>query len=331
MRCVWQPLAIVAGLLLLLTYLLIQSQSPDPGLRTRLQEALQSMQLHDTELTRDVLLARAGLLPHYDALPRTGQHLWRALEALRAESATVAGPAAREMRQHVETLATVLRQKLTLVEYFTSDNALLQNSVMYLTYTGQTLGARLAVEQAVTADIAALSHAMLRFMHTPEQGVGTKVEAALQRLATVAVSQPYLQTLVAHGRLIRGYCRRSTRCYVRLSRLRARLGSMPSRMPCCSMPTGSRHAHRCFGCCCIWWPSSCWATSSINMRGCGPMLERCAVPMPTCAPARNASVPSRKRRMTPSFPPTAPVTLSPGIRGRKPSSVTRRQKFWALP
>jgi hypothetical protein len=62
MRRVWQPIAIVAGLLLLLTYLLIQSQSPDLALRARLQEALQSIQLHDTELTRDVLLARAGLL-----------------------------------------------------------------------------------------------------------------------------------------------------------------------------------------------------------------------------------------------------------------------------
>ena len=179
MRRVWQPLAIVASLLLLLTYLLIRSKSPDLALRARMQDALQSIQLHDTELTRDILLARAGLLPHYDALPQTGQHLWRALEALRAESAMVAGPAAREMRQHVEALAAALRQKLTLVEYFTSDNALLQNSVMYLTYTGQTLGTRIAVEQAVAADIAALSHAMLRFMHTPEQGVGTEVEAAL--------------------------------------------------------------------------------------------------------------------------------------------------------
>jgi DAHL domain/Enoyl-CoA hydratase/isomerase len=86
MRRVWQPLAIVASLLLLFTYLLIQSKSPDLALRARMQDALQSIQLHDTELTRDILLARAGLLPHYDALPQTGQHLWRALEALHAES-----------------------------------------------------------------------------------------------------------------------------------------------------------------------------------------------------------------------------------------------------
>ena len=105
MRRVWQPIAIVASLLLLLTYLLIRSKSPDLALRARMQDALQSIQLHDTELTRDILLARAGLLPHYDTLPQTGQHLWRALEALRTERVMIAGPAAREMRQHVEALA----------------------------------------------------------------------------------------------------------------------------------------------------------------------------------------------------------------------------------
>ena len=146
MSRVWKPVSIVASLLLLLTYLLIQSRSPDLALRARMQEAMQAMQLHDTELTRDVLLARAGLLPNYDSLPRTGQSCPGLLATLRTESATVSGHAAQEMRQHVEALTTALHQKLTLVEYFTSDNALLRNSLMYLTYTGQTLGARVEAE-----------------------------------------------------------------------------------------------------------------------------------------------------------------------------------------
>ena len=62
MRRVWLPVSIVTGLLLLLTYLFVQSKSPDLALRARMQEAMQAMQLHDTELTRDVLLARAGLV-----------------------------------------------------------------------------------------------------------------------------------------------------------------------------------------------------------------------------------------------------------------------------
>ena len=202
MHRVWLPLSIVAGLLLLLTYFFVRSRSPDLALRARLQEAVQAIQLHDTELTRDVLLARAGLLANYDALPRTGKRLARALETLRTESATVSGPAATEIRQHVEALAATLHQKMSLVEYFTSDNALLRNSVMYLTYTGQTLGTRGETEPAVAADLAALSHAMLRFMHLPEVSSSQEAEAALQRLAHLPVSQSSLHTLVAHGRLI---------------------------------------------------------------------------------------------------------------------------------
>jgi PAS domain S-box-containing protein len=202
MSNVWTSLSTVVGLLLLLTYLLIQSRSPDLALRARIQEALQTLQLHDTELTRDVLLARAGLLPHYDSLPRTGQSLSRTLATLRAESATVSGQAAQDMSQHVEALAAALHQKLTLVEYFTSDNALLRNSLMYLTYAGQTLGPRIEAEPAVGADLAALSHVLLRFIHAPELSVGQELGAVLQRLSLTPLFPEDFHTLVAHGRLI---------------------------------------------------------------------------------------------------------------------------------
>jgi PAS domain S-box-containing protein len=202
MSNVWRSLSVVSGLLLLLTYLLIQSRSPDLALQARMQEALQMLQLHDTELTRDVLLARAGLLPHYDSLPRTGQSLSWTLGTLRAESARVSGQAAPEMGQHVERLAAALHQKLTLVEYFTSDNALLRNSLTYLTYAEQTLGPRVEAEAAVAADIAALSQVLLRFIHTPELSVGKEVEAALDRLSHTPLFPQDFHTLVAHGRLI---------------------------------------------------------------------------------------------------------------------------------
>jgi signal transduction histidine kinase len=100
MSKVWKPLSVVSGLLVLLTYLLLQSRSPDLALRARVQETLQTLQLHDTELTRDVLLARAALLPHYDSLPRTGQSLTRTVDTLRAESAADA--------QHVEQIVVNL-------------------------------------------------------------------------------------------------------------------------------------------------------------------------------------------------------------------------------
>jgi PAS domain S-box-containing protein len=106
------------------------------------------------------------------------------------------------MGQHVEALAAALHQKLTLVEYFISDNALLRNSLTYLTYAGQTLGPRVEEEPAVAADIAALSHVLLRFIHTPELSVGQEVGAALDRLSQTPLFPQDFYTLVAHGRLI---------------------------------------------------------------------------------------------------------------------------------
>ncbi len=202
MSGVWKPLSFVASMLLLLTYLLAESRSPDLGRRARMQEALQALQLHDTKLTRDVLLARAGLLPSYDSLSQTGQRLSRTVLTLRAESPRPSGHRATELVKDVEDLAAALEQKLTLIEYFKSDNALLQNSLAYITYAGQALGARAEVERTVAADIVVFSHALLQFVHTPELGTGRVAEAVLARLSRVPLPQQDLRALVKHGRLI---------------------------------------------------------------------------------------------------------------------------------
>jgi len=198
----WRPLVAVTGLLLLLTYLLLQSRSPDLAVRARLQDALQAVELHDAELTRDVLLARAGLLPNYDSLSRTGARLARAAQTLRVASGTVAG----DLGQPAAALVEALEQKTALVEYFKSDNALLRNSSTYFAHAGQGLSARVdrGERLAMAGEIAAASHAMLGFIQTPDPGTGREIDVALGRLARRAARQPDVQALVAHGRLVVG-------------------------------------------------------------------------------------------------------------------------------
>ena len=143
-----------------------------------------------------------GVLPNYDSLSRTAQNLSRTLNMLQNEYTTISDDAAEEMDEHVAALTMALKQKLHLIEYFKSDNALLQNSLMYMTYTGQTLASRMEVEEAVTVQIATLSHALLRLMHTPERQVGQEATAVLNRLSHIPLFQQELRVLVAHGRLI---------------------------------------------------------------------------------------------------------------------------------
>jgi PAS domain S-box-containing protein len=200
----WRRLLVVVGLLLLLTYFLFQSQSPDLALRPHLHEALHAFELYDARLTRDVLLARAGLLPHYDALAQASRGLSQALEALRQVSRLASGEAAKVLGRHVEGLDAVLQQKLTLIEHFTTDNALLRNSLMYVFHAGEALRHEAAANgnEAAAAEVGAISHALLRFLQTPEATIGREIEAIIGRLPPALPSQWDLPVLVAHGRLI---------------------------------------------------------------------------------------------------------------------------------
>ena len=203
MSTLWKPLSAVSGLLLLLTYLLVQSRSPDLVLRARMHEGLQALSLHDAELTRDVLLARAGLLPNYDSLTQTGLRLRETLGSLRRDSAAASGDAAREIGPLVEALGRRVEEKLILVEYFKSDNALLRNSATYFAYAGQSLSDRLrAGSPAPAAEITALSQAMLRFMQSPEATAGQAARRALERLPRAPTLAGDVEALATHGWLI---------------------------------------------------------------------------------------------------------------------------------
>jgi PAS domain S-box-containing protein len=195
------PAAIVLGLLVLLTYLWLESRSVDQTFRERVHDALLTIELHDAQLTRDVLLARAGLLSDYDSFPQTGRKLARAVEVLRQEIATTRAVTDRDLGRDVEALAEALRRKRTLVQYFTSDNALLRNSSTHFAYAGQTFGTQAGPASIATAT-AALAQAMLRFMQSPEPAARDAAERALDRLAGVARAHPDAAVLAAHGRLI---------------------------------------------------------------------------------------------------------------------------------
>ena len=63
MRTTWPSVAIVVGLLGLLTYLLQESRSHDLSVRGRMQEEIQALALHDAELTRRRLACPCRLTP----------------------------------------------------------------------------------------------------------------------------------------------------------------------------------------------------------------------------------------------------------------------------
>src|SRR5258707_15138819 len=82
---------IAAALLLLLTYLLIESAAPDAARHERILDTLRAATLNDAALQRDVLQARAGLLRNYDPLVRSVETLRDAAAELRMAGQTARG------------------------------------------------------------------------------------------------------------------------------------------------------------------------------------------------------------------------------------------------
>jgi PAS domain S-box-containing protein len=203
LRTMWKPLVVVSALVSLLTYLLLESRSADLALRARMYDRLQTLALHDAELTRDVLRARAGLLPNYDSLAHIGRQLRDALDALHRETAALPPEAARDIGPSVERLDAAIEDKLVLVEYFKADNALLRNSSTYFAHAGRQLGeGGRAGASAPPAEVTALLQAILRFMQSPDVAGQDEARRILARMGQAAAPLPVAAALATHGRLI---------------------------------------------------------------------------------------------------------------------------------
>src|SRR5262249_33849420 len=153
----------------------------------RIQSALQAMQLHDAELNRDVLLARAGLLSNYDSLPYVGRALHEDLDAIRTETARLDPETAGTVGADVSALVAVVSQKLTLVEYLKSDNAVLRNSIAFFAQWMRERAARSSQPQsAADGEAASLSHVVMRFIGNPVADVAKDADAVIARVAAMS-------------------------------------------------------------------------------------------------------------------------------------------------
>ena len=105
---------VIAGLMLLLTYFLVQGATPDPALHERTLDAFRQLILSDADLRRGVLAARTGRLRNYDPLVRAVEDMRDA--AIRLQTADhVAGAAAQgDIRDRIEQSAAAVRDQESL-------------------------------------------------------------------------------------------------------------------------------------------------------------------------------------------------------------------------
>ena len=195
------PRLAAAGILLVVSLVLVRFMGPDRSMHERILGAIQTLTLDAAALQRGALEARAGMLPNYDPLVRDAAGLRDAMAVLRREGdATISA--------HFRKLAEAIDEQEVLLEAFKSDNALLQNSLRYL---GFSIGAPIthetgALQPLIASELSRLAIAMLVFVQDPRADSTQQVHAILDRLGKLPVADAgvarNLHLLVVHGRLI---------------------------------------------------------------------------------------------------------------------------------
>jgi DAHL domain len=204
MRALRSLAPVIAGLMLLLTYFLVQGATPDAALHERTLDAMQQLILNDAALQRDVLRARTGLLRNYDPLVRSVENMRDAAARLQTADHLASGPMQREIQRRIQAVDAAVRDQDSLVDTFKSSNALLQNSLNYLGHLLARIGVG-STRDPVDTEIGALANVLLGFVQDPRSDAAAGLAATLDRLERLQVSgdrQQTVPTLLSHGRLV---------------------------------------------------------------------------------------------------------------------------------
>jgi signal transduction histidine kinase/ActR/RegA family two-component response regulator len=186
--------AIIAALLVALTWLAVRGTNPGSSRHEEMLAALQTLSLGESMLHRDVLRARAGLLRNYDPLVHS-------LDVLR-DSADLAQQLEHDpdMQPPVRHLLAALERQEALVERFKSRNALLRNSLNYFGYA--TPGLDDSGERGIAAAARDLAAQMLRCIGNARPDNAAAAAASLDRLAAAGADRQDVASVVEHSRLI---------------------------------------------------------------------------------------------------------------------------------
>jgi PAS domain S-box-containing protein len=197
----WKHPVILTLLMVVLTVLFLQSRDVDRANRLDILEQIQQFKLHDAEMSRDVVMVKSGLLSNYDQLMLDRQHMQGDMETINSLSKNASAGASAVMAAHLAQLQNALQEKLAQVEHFKSDNALIRNSLMYLTYSVAILETDAQLHQVKREESSHLQTLLLRFVETLDSHAGKEIDGELVRLKEIS-KDGAVPILVAHGRII---------------------------------------------------------------------------------------------------------------------------------
>jgi signal transduction histidine kinase len=188
--------SIVAGLVLLLSWLSVRATNPEAEMFDRSLAEIDRFAVLENELYRDIFWARTGTLRSYDPIVHSIDALHDGIGRLRKTSAIDADTTAA-----VDRLAASVDRQEELVERFKSENALLRNSLSYFVrFSARQASADL--NPAISAAAAAMLQLTLDTSSASAREVKDRLDQLSQEASGRANAVSSVETLLAHGWLL---------------------------------------------------------------------------------------------------------------------------------
>jgi signal transduction histidine kinase len=186
-----------ALLIALLTWLLIEGGDPVNADHRVVRRALHTLALEESQLQKDVLLERTGLLTNYDTL---NVHIY----IMSKELAPTLKSDDVELSRLSTQIAKFVDAQAALIEEFKTDNAVFQNSLSYFELVSARAISR-STDPRLAANIGSLANAIERLARDSSPAIKAEASGHLQELArlnTTTETEADRATLVAHARLL---------------------------------------------------------------------------------------------------------------------------------
>ena len=209
---------IILGIVLLLTFLFVQSRAVDFATHARFSGHLRQLQEVDTTLNQDILKVRDGLLAYYDSLVTASADLHGLSHTIRRSIPSfISAEGQRDITRLLDAYAEVLASKARNLERFKSDNAILKNSLQYFplaaTEVAEEAGAH-RLEQKPVTELQDLLRDLLVYTLLVREDMTTNLQARIDNLRdkrdafASTVERSKLDAVLTHAQTILTYAPR---------------------------------------------------------------------------------------------------------------------------
>jgi len=206
----WQNICLGSAAVLILTFLFLKTQAIDFGEHDRFNTRLHQLKEVDAILNQDILRSRFGLLTTYDPIVAEMADLKKISGQLKNVPSFVDSEGQVEIHRKLQEFDAMLKQKDNLIDHFSSQNAVITNSLRYFPIAAAELLAEKRThvsERDLAIRLDDLLREVLTYNLIAGEDLSPKINEELEILSRPRngsrATDPDLDIVITHARTIK--------------------------------------------------------------------------------------------------------------------------------